>query len=273
MKKSLHTKTIYKVNLMTALQIAHDTNYQGVELVASNLCDYLLQGNTGNDLKKALDKYNLEPRCINDICNVDIEDLDLQKQILKEAYHLSSVAKDIGCKVIQLVPLCSLEHKNFDDIIKITGDNIRAIADVGAQFGVGFQLEPVAWSPIHSLDKSLKLLNYVERENVRMVIDFWHLWAGGETTPDDVAKLDKNMIYNIHFCDGLNQRRGTKWDETILRGVLPEEGHIPLKEWVDAVKATGYDDFWSCELISAKHWEQNAFEVAKSMNDFMDKYI
>jgi hypothetical protein len=42
---------------------------------------------------------------------------------------------------------------------------------------------------------------------------------------------------------------------------------------VDAVKATGYDGYWSCELVSAKHWEDDVFEVATAMSKAMDKFI
>lgn len=273
MKKALHTKTVYGCNLATALSVAEETGFSGVEIVSERLFSYLKQGNTAEDLRKQLIRHGLEAVCINDICHVDREDAEAKAKMAEEAWLLSSVAKDIGCKAIQLVPLCSLEGRDWSDIKRITADNIRMIADIGNTFGVGFQLEPVAWSPIHSLSKSLELIEVVDRENLRMVIDFWHLWSGAETTPDEVARLSKDQIFNIHFCDGKRQERNTVWDETILRGFYPGEGDIPLKEWVDAVKATGFDEHWSCELISSRHWEMNAKEVASTMSKAMDRYI
>ena len=38
----------------------------------------------------------------------------------------------------------------------------------------------------------LEVIEEADRDNVGLVLDFWHLWAGGKTTPADVAKLDKN---------------------------------------------------------------------------------
>jgi len=43
-----------------------------------------------------------------------------------------------------------------------------------------------------------------------MVIDFWQLWAGEETTPDEVAKLDSSLIYGVHFCDGIRHVKVTE---------------------------------------------------------------
>lgn len=95
------------------------------------------------------------------------------------------------------------------------------------------------------------------------MIDFWHLEAGERTTRDEVAKLDASLVYGVHFCDGIRHSKGTKRVEEDLRGFLPEEGKIPIKEWVDAVRATGFDGVYSSELFSPKHWEWDLWEIAR----------
>ena len=272
-KKGIHGKTIYKSNLATDIRVAHDCGFSAIEIVASKLYSYLEQGNTTTDLNKILNHYQVVPVCINDICHVETDDAKKLDEILRETDYLSSVAKEINCPTIQLVPLLALEGRPWNEVVHITGQNVGKIGAIGKKYGVRFQMEPVAWSPIHSLSKCLAMIDVAGEENVGMVVDFWHLWAGGETSPDEVAKLNKSNIYNIHFCDGKKQPRDTQWDETILRGYYPGDGDIPISKWVDAVKATGYDGFWSCELVSAKHWEDDVFEVASTMSKALDKYI
>jgi sugar phosphate isomerase/epimerase len=138
---------------------------------------------------------------------------------------------------------------------------------------VQFQLEPIAFSPVHSLWQSLEVIDDAGRDNVGMVIDFWHLYAGGETTPDDVAKLDKSVIYGVHFCDGVAHEEGTEWDEPALRGYLAGEGEIPVQEWVDAVLATGFDGVWSSELLSTRHWEWDLWELAVECRHRLEQYV
>lgn len=271
-KKALHGKTIYKNNLASDIRIANECGFKGIEIVASKLISFLEQ-NSVNDLNAILKKYEIKPVCINDICHVETPDKGKMAELLKETEYLSKVASEIGCSTIQLVPLLELEGREWSEIVSITGKNVGEIGRIGGEFGVRFQMEPVAWSPIHSLSKCLEMIDVTGRDNVGMVVDFWHLWSGAETSPDEVARLDKGMIYNIHFCDGKKQPRNTVWDETILRGYYPGDGDIPMDEWVDAVKTTGYDDFWSCELVSAKHWEDDVLEVAKNMSAYMDQYI
>jgi sugar phosphate isomerase/epimerase len=166
-----------------------------------------------------------------------------------------------------------LEGRPWREVVRLTGRNIRDIADIGKRHGIQFQLEPIAWSPIHSLSQSLEVIEEAGRDNVGMVIDFWHLWAGEATTPDDVAKLKGSMIHGVHFCDGVRHIKGTPWVETDLRGYLPGEGKIPIPEWTAAVKATGFDGVWSCELLSPRHWEWDLVEIARKTKALMEQYI
>ena len=273
MKKSLHTKSIYRSNLVSDIRIAAEAGYQGVEMVGTKIMSFLEAGFTSADCKALLDRYNMSMCSVVDIAHVERTDKESVERMQKEAHIFSKFAQDVGCPSIQLVPLCAHEGKSWDEVKRLTASSVNRVLDIGAEYGIGFQLEPVAWSPIHSLFQSLEFIDYTGRKNFGMVIDFWHLWYGNETTPDEVAALDPSMIRNIHFDDGLRNEPGTVCDEEILRGVYAGEGNIPIKEWVDAVRATGYDGFWSYELISRKHWEMDTKEVAQRTKALLDQYL
>lgn len=273
MKKSLHVKSIYRSNIISDIRIASEAGYDGIEAVGSKILNYLESGNTVDYLKEVLAKYNMKIVSVNDIAHVERVDEEAVEQMCKEAHILSKFCQDVGCSTIQLVPLCAHQGKPWDEVLKLTSSSVTKVLDIGAQYGIKFQLEPVAWSPINSLPKALELIKYSGRSNFGMVIDFWHLWYGQGTTPEDVEKLDKDMIYNIHFCDGLRNPEGTECDEEILRGVYAGEGSIDIPRWVEAVKKTGYDGYWSYELISKKHWEHDTKEVANKTKEILDKYI
>jgi len=66
--------------------------------------------------------------------------------------------------------------------------NICAIADIGKLLGIRFQIEVVAFTPFKSLQQGLDITAACGRDNVGLIIDFWHLHAGGKTHPDEVAK-------------------------------------------------------------------------------------
>ena len=214
---------------------------------------------------------------------------------MADAERLIKVAKEINCPVVQIVPFCGLNGYSHDEILKLTARNVAEIADMGKHYGIKFQLEPVAYSPFNSLSKCLALIKESGKDTIGMSIDIWHLWAGGDTTPDEITKMDKSMIYAVHFCDGVKTKSKSEWDpdlkETIynsldvhnnpdvewdeleLRSYLPGEGAIPLKEWVNAIKATGFDGVWSVEVLSPKHWEWDLLELANVTCASLEKYV
>jgi len=272
-KKALHTKSIWKSNLLSDIRIAKEAGFGAVEMAGTKVWDYIEAGRTTETVKETLKKYNMKMISINDIANVERTDDDSIARMLYETETLSAFAKEVGCDCIQLVPLCALAGRPEEEIIRLTADNIRRICDIGAKYGVRFQLEPVAWSPIHSLRTTKALIEAVDRPNFGTVIDFWHLWYGRETTLDEVRAFDPNRIYHIHFCDGKHNPEGTVCDETVLRGGYAGEGDIPLKDWVEAVKATGYDGWWSYELVSKEHWQSDTKEVAERTSALLDQYL
>ena len=270
---TMHGLSTMHCNIRTDIRIAAETGYDAVEIVESKLLRYLDQGFKAEDLLPLLQARNVRAACINALKSIERIAPAERQALLAEAERLCAAAEALECPTIQLVPFCGLEERSWSQVLELTARNVADIADIGKRHGVRFQLEPIAWSPIHSLSQSLQLIQKAGRGNVGMVIDFWHLWAGGETTPDQVAKLDGSMIYGVHFCDGVRHVEGTPWVEEELRGFLPGEGALPITEWVAAVQATGFDGVWSAELLSPRHWEWDLIEIARETKARMEHYI
>jgi sugar phosphate isomerase/epimerase len=270
---TMHGLTTMHSNIKSDIRIAKECGYEALEIVASKLLRYLDLGFKAEELITLFRKYSIQPVCINTLKGTERVKPKEREELLVEAERLCKVAKTLECPTIQILVPYDLEVKPYSEILELTSKNITDIADIGKKYGVRFQLEPLAFSPIHSLSQSLQVIEKVGRDNVGMVIDFWHLWAGGETTPDEVAKLDSSLIYGVHFCDGIRHEKGTEWVEEDLRAFLPGEGDIPIKEWVAAVQATGFDGVYSPELYSPKHWEWDLLEIACETKARMEKYL
>lgn len=270
---TMHGLTTMHCNLKTDIRIAKETGYEALEIVDCKLVRYLDCGFTAQELVPLFKRHAIRPVCINALKDIERIEPKARQELMAEAERLCAAAEVIGCPTIQLVPFCGLEGRLWKEVLGLTAKNVAEIAEIGKRHGVQFQLEPIAWSPIHSLSQSLELIEEAGRENVGMVIDFWHLMAGGETTPDEVAALDGDMIHGVHFCDGVRHTGSGEWDEPALRGYLPGEGEIPIAEWVQAVRATGFDGVWSCELLSPKHWEWDLWRIAEETRALMLRYV
>ncbi len=99
----------------------------------------------------------------------------------------------------------------------------------------------------------------------------YEIWA---CSPHLSKLLDKSLIYGVHLCDGLRPEEGAPWpDERELRGCLPGEGDLPVAEWMDAVKSTGFDGFVSGEFLNPLLWERDLLEVAREMRMKIEEYL
>ena len=267
----MHSLATMHSNVVTEIRLARETGYDGIEFFWPKLERYLEQGYTEVELASHLKKHNLQPTCINALLSIERQGED-RKRLLEEAERLCTTAAALGCPVLQVVPFNGLSHLPYDQSLELIIKNIRDLADIGARHGIRLQLEVIAWTPIRTLKQGLEIIEKVGRSNVGTVVDFWHLWAGEGTRPEEVAKLDKELITGIHFCDGKKIPKEREWEESELRGFLAGEGDIPLVEWCDAVKSTGFGGPWSCELTSPKHWEWDIAELMRESRRLMVEY-
>ncbi len=261
MLRVLHGITTMHANVLTDIRLAADTGYDAVELLASKVVRFLDAGYRAEDLAVALSTSGLTATSINALRDVERDDEDGRRALFAETRRLCEVAAAIGCPVIQLVAFDALAGRAEDEILRLTASNVAAIADIGRTYGIAFQVEPIAWSPIRTLDQGLRLIDRVARPNVGLVVDFWHLWAAGDG-PDAVARLDPSTVLDVHLCDGKRIPADGPWTEGQCRGYLPGEGDIPVAQWVDAVLATGYSGPWTAELFSPRHWEWEGTQLA-----------
>jgi sugar phosphate isomerase/epimerase len=280
------TATMY-CNLLTDIRIAKEVGFGGIEMIHSKLYRYLDTGHTPEKLVSRLDGFPVVG--LGFLSDIERQEKTEYGALLEECEKLCSTAESIGCRSVLLVtgplaagvgnnpmytheiaaPYRGLIGKSWTEICRLTAKNLRALAAIGKRHQIEFYLEALSWTPLHSLEQTLQVLAEAGEVNIGLIIDFWHHFTSG-TSPEKIAKLDKNLIKGVHFCDSLSVT-GSITQE--LRNVWTGAGAIPLQEWVDAVKATGYDGWWSCELFSFRHYELDPWETARNLRGLMEYLI
>jgi sugar phosphate isomerase/epimerase len=262
-------------NLLTDIRIAKETGHAGIEINGPKLKRYLAQGYTLESLLPLL--QDLPPVGMCYVQDIERQEPGEHRALLQETETICAMAEKLGCPLVQLLtgPLDpsgaykGLTGRSAADIRDLTAKNLKAIGKIGREHKVKFFVEALTWTPLNKLEHVLETIDAAEQDNVGLVIDFWHLWDSG-ATPEQIAKIDKKQIYCVHFCDSLEKwgERGTY--EQKGRDVWTGGGRIPLKEWVDAVRATGFDGCWSCELLSPKYWELDPWQTARDLKAFLE---
>lgn len=275
MQIALHNLATQHTNLVTSIRIARETGYAGIEIGGPKLKRYLDQGFT---LESLLPQFrDVPPVGLSYVQDIERQELAQYDALLGECHEICSLAERLGCPMVQLLtgpldptgPYKGLADKPWPEMRKLTAKNLRALAAIGKSHGVKFYLEALTFTPLNRLSQQIELLEETACEEVGLVLDFYHLWDSG-TNPDEIARMNKKFIFCVDFCDSLDpfgkggdiQQRG--------RDVWTGGGRIPLKEWVDAVRATGFDGIWRCELLSPKYWELDPWSTARDLKTFLE---
>jgi sugar phosphate isomerase/epimerase len=260
------------------IRVAKETGWEGIFVRQEHLRRYLAQGFTAASLRDAL--AGLEPVNLGALPDVERWRPDEHAAMLRDAAALTELAVDVGASYVQLLtgPVTpggaytgpgSLSQSKLREV---TADAIRSVADLGAQDGLRYYLEPVAWTPLSSLPQAVEVIDAAERDNVGLVLDFWHLWQRG-ATPESIARLDPRVIFGVDFADALGPP-GTGTPDQRSRCVWPGEGDIPLGEWVAAVRSTGFDGWWDNELYSPPHWESpDPFDIGARLHEVLRGHL
>ncbi|ASW09938.1 sugar phosphate isomerase/epimerase family protein [Rhizobium sp. 11515TR] len=281
----LHSLVARHSTMAIDVEIARQVGFDGLEASGDKIAACLEAGLSRSELKSLVGDTFIPG--IGFLIDIERQKDDKAK-LLSQANRLFELAGAVGAHGVEVItgPL-SLEVARAkgatpslyrglidlpeDEQIALTASNLRELSDIAADHNLILYLEALSWTPLNTIDKQLKVIEKTRRDNLRLLVDFWHCYTSGDT-PERVAKLDKELLYGIHVCDSLQFDGGIP-DEPMLRDVPTGEGVLDLQEWTDAVRATGYEGWWSCELFCRRNHQENSFEVARKLKDLMSSLL
>ncbi|MFH8251882.1 sugar phosphate isomerase/epimerase family protein [Microbacterium sp. B2969] len=291
-KLSMNVTTTFYGNVVNDIAVAKAAGYGGIELQSPKLYRYLNAGYSAESLLPLLD--GLEVTGLGAVLDIERRGA-ARDEFLAEIRRMVGVATVVGAPIVQLCtgPVDWNVVKDFkagrlsaedlryrgtlglseSDAIDVLAANVRDAADIAAGSGLDLYLEPLAWSNINRHRQTLQIIERAGRDNVGIALDTWHYWTVGDTL-EEVAATPKELIKAVHISDGLDlDRENDVADQSVHRNVVIGGGAIPLQQWVDAVKSTGYDGWWCSEMFSDKANEHDFLKVATTMRNLLDILI
>ncbi|PDT14421.1 sugar phosphate isomerase [Rhizobium sp. J15] len=280
----LHSLVARDSTLAIDVEIARQIGFDGLEASGDKIANCLDAGLSRSELKSLVGDTFIPG--IGFLIDIERQKDDKIK-LFEEANRLFELAGAVGAEGVEVItgPL-SLEvargqrtadlHRGLVDLpedeqVNLTASNLRELSEIAADHNLILYLEALSWTPLNTMDKQLRVIEKAGRDNLRLLVDFWHCYTSGDT-PERIAKLDKELLYGIHVCDSLKFDGGIP-DEPVLRDVPTGEGVLNLQEWTDAVRATGYEGWWSCELFCRRNHQENSFAVARRLKDLMSDLL
>lgn len=172
---------------------------------------------------------------------------------LQAAEDRAALAAEIGCPV---VIACASGGTGCPDQ---AAADFRAIADIGAKYGVVMALEYIgAFEQYHDIKSGLALVRAADHPNARLLIDIFHSFRGGAVVED--FKLPRGEEVGCVHLNDVPAGDIMQMDDSFR--VLPGEGVLPLREALGYLGDNGYDGALSIEVFNRELWALPAAETA-----------
>ena len=261
MKLALNGATTMRADLATDLQAAKNAGFDYVEIWAAKLRAFLKEGST-SELKDLFSQSSLTPLSINSIEHVTFRDARTYESIKQECEDLSRIASEVGCPCIVVVPGRLPQGGASGEIV--VAESVRVLnelCEIAANHNVTLAFEFLGQPDcsVPTLDLAAEIVRKAGRENLGLVIDSFHFYAGGSTV-EMIEALDPKLIQVFHINDAEDLPRDQLEDRHRL---LPGLGILPLREIVSAFRRIGYDKVASVEIFRPEYWERDPFELAR----------
>jgi len=135
--------------------------------------------------------------------------------------------------------------RDVAEMRRVTVEGLREVADEAAELGLTLGLEAyrvTSGSLVSTIPGMIDLADEVGRDNLRIVVDTWHVW-------DDTGVLDDLKRYadrfvGVQVCDWRNPSRS--WADR----VLPGDGVIDWSAMLGALDEAGFDGWYDIEIFS-----------------------
>jgi len=243
-----------RASLETDVQAAKAAGFDYVEIWKAKLGHKSLA-----DLRDLFLESAVPPLSINSIEHITFRDPRSYEAIKRECRELSKIAAEIECPYIVVVP--GPLPPGDVDVVKESVHVLTELCDIAAEYGValGFEFLGQPDCSVPTLDLADEIVRTAARENLGLVIDSFHFYAGGSNVKM-IEKLDPRSIYIFHINDAEDLPRAQLEDRHRL---LPGLGILPLREMVAAFREIGYDDVASVEIFRPEYWERDPFQLAR----------
>lgn len=196
---------------------------------------------------------------------LDFDGAPLVQQAAKraEALAMLDTAVTLGAGTL-LVPASTAAECEPDRVV----DDLRWLSDAALERNVRIAYEPMAWSTLHPDARSAwALLREVDRPNIGLVIDAFHLFSIGGTIAD-LGGIPADRVYLVQLSDLVEDLscadRKTLIEAARHQRLLPGEGNFPLPALRDWARRIGYAGPVGLEVSNDRWKAQPTADAARA---------
>ena len=227
--------------------LAAEAGFRHIELRKEKLLDYLRRGNSLTELRQLLDDNGLTPICINALADITFHTGQARVTVEELCHFLCYAGRFVGCRDLEVIAAFGAPTDDREEVTAETAGVLTDLSKIAADYDMRLALEymGISKNSVRTFDHALEIVERVGRENVGLLPDTWHHFAGG-SKPEDFLKASANQIFTVHVSDAPD-----KTPFTLRRPecIWPGDGAVPIGAMLQNLQKIGYDDIVSVEVF------------------------
>jgi 2-keto-myo-inositol isomerase len=251
----LNSSTIRPTPILEKIRIAGAVGYKAIELWHDDIENYLANRGALKDISSAISDNGLEVPTTIYLKGWAEPDEVLRQSELENCKRRLDHAAVVGAVHVIASPPAGRCDRNF------VAKRYAELLDLGLSMGVKPAFEYLGFvEDLNSIDSAIEIITKAEHPHASMVLDPFHCFRGGAGA-ESIAKLSASSIAISHFND--TPAFPAREQQHDLNRVMPGDGHLDLRHYLELLKQVGYRRWLSLELFSKKLWALDPYEVAK----------
>ncbi|KAI5779406.1 xylose isomerase-like protein, partial [Geopyxis carbonaria] len=185
-------------------------------------------------------------------------DFDLALERLRHKFRWMD---DLGCDTILVVSNCQPANLCTDNL-ETSISQYKEAAEVAARHGKRIVFEALAWGThINLWRQSWEIVRAVDHPAFGLCLDSFHIYSRGDNV-DGLGDVPAEKIFIVQLADApYLQMHVLEWSRHYRS--FPGQGEMPITEFMEELRKTGYDGIVSLEVFSDNIRNGNLPELAK----------
>ena len=246
------------------VEIARAAGYDVLEIWGAKLKEYL-DSHSLAELKSLFGAGGIRPYSINSIEFITFKRGAEWDKIVDACHYYCRIASAIGCPNVVVVPSPRPAGVSDEDVVDESVRALKELSEIANGYGIrlAFEFLGFDWCSVMTLGQCNKIVEAVDRDNVGMVLDTFHFFAGGSEL-DFIDHVEPWKLFIFHINDAEDIPRRQLQDANRL---FPGDGVIPLKEIIQRLRRIGYGGVASVELFRPEYWQWDPLKLAETARE------
>jgi len=164
------------------------------------------------------------------------------------------LAFELGASTVSVAELFGLDYDR-----RLMAKHFGEVCDKAAAHGLRVALEFVPTGGVPGLAEAMEIIDTAGRSNGGLMVDAWHVFRSNSSL-DLLASVPGDRIFSVQLNDALAAPEADL-NHGMMNRLLPCEGELNLKAFMQAIAATGTTAFLGVETFS-KDLDQLPTDVA-----------